>query len=66
MKLPKVSAVMMNGTTTASFPKVQFDLERHDPDWIAQCLTRWREASTEAGHVLDDGSRARGLVWGQW
>jgi hypothetical protein len=26
-----------------SFPKVQFDLERHDPIWIAQCLTRWRE-----------------------
>jgi hypothetical protein len=29
--------------TTASFPKVQFDLERHDPVWIIDCLTRWRQ-----------------------
>ena len=26
-----------------SLPKVQFDLERHDPAWIQECLTRWRE-----------------------
>lgn len=30
-------------STQAAFPKVQFDLERHDPAWIEECLVRWRE-----------------------
>ena len=28
---------------TASFPKVQFDIERHDPGFVLACLGRWRE-----------------------
>lgn len=27
-----------------SFPKVQFDIELHDPDYISDNLTRWRQA----------------------
>lgn len=27
---------------TPAFPKVQLDLERHDPGWILDCLREWR------------------------
>lgn len=30
------------GEAGPSFPRVQFDLERHDPTWILACLQEWR------------------------
>ena len=39
----RVKEITGAGVTTPSFPKVQFDMEEHDPDKIIRVLRKWRE-----------------------
>lgn len=57
----RVKEIIGTGTITPSFPKVQFDMEEHDPGKIIRVLRRWREL-----HPRQDTSWTMESFQGGW
>ncbi len=57
----RLKEVMTGGVTKPSFPKVQLDMEEHDPGKIADALKRWREL-----HRYQDTSWTMEAMQGGW
>lgn len=57
----RFNKIMEGGTVLSSFPKVQFDIEQHDPKFVGDCITRWREL-----HPKQDTSWTMEPMQGGW